>query len=563
MISMAKSPDSPSYNPELRLILITPPPLNEVQWKKRCEDQGGELNRTWEYSRDYAQAVRDVAQERGVVVADLWKRLMSFGKDRLDLYLLDGLHLNANGNRPHIEPTFRTWISPSTPTICEDYVQLSDWDVVMFKSYTPILLFYTNPDKAPDFMNSTTLMDSLAAVLVDFYPLAGRLVDIGRGRDAIDCNDAGVLYQEAEYHSDLETFQKDGYLPSQMDYHRMLPIHFYTKYQDPLVAVQVTRFTDGGVALGIMILHKVADKYSGCLFLDAWAKQARGVEYTKAIFDRRLVAVPRDAIVTEEALDYYREDHRIINANDMNTSIRIVPDQPKYARTAPNGPMPLKSVILEFHSDGLHQCKRDAHTVDMIKNKIWLSTKDALFAMLLRAIVRSRDVPNDQPVKMVMGINGRSKMKGLDFYFGNWMITRSISTTKEEVKETRLVDTAIAFRQQMASLHPSLFHGISKLYTIHEDMTMHYLCYQPNSSTHLTASDTSTLPYWRLDFGHGKPDRVRGYITAGGDGCLVLFGRSDQSKGLMYDVQVQMDTKSMRRFVEDADIKKYTRRLLC
>ena len=141
--------------------------------------------------------------------------------------------------------------------------------------------------------------------------------------------------------------------------------------------------------------------------------------------------------------------------------------------------------------------------------------------------------------------------------------TRSISTSKEEVKETRLVDTAIAFRQQMASLHPSLFHGISKLYTIHEDMTMHYLCYQPNSSTHLTASDTSTLPYWRLDFGHGKPDRVRGYITAGGDGCLFLFGRSDQSKGLMYDVQVQMNTQSMRRFVEDPDVNKYTRRLLC
>ena len=99
MISMIKSPESPTYNPELRLVLITPPPLNEVQWKKRCDDQGGPLNRTWEYSRDYAQAVRDVAKERGIVVADLWTKLMDFGTDHLHEYLLDGLHLNSNGNK--------------------------------------------------------------------------------------------------------------------------------------------------------------------------------------------------------------------------------------------------------------------------------------------------------------------------------------------------------------------------------------------------------------------------------------------------------------------------------
>ncbi|KAI9495539.1 transferase [Zychaea mexicana] len=321
--------------------------------------------------------------------------------------------------QPHIEPTFRTWVTPSTSTLCEDRVQLSDWDVVMFKSYTPILLFYTNPDKDPEFMSTQALTQSLADVLVEFYPLAGRLIDVGQGRDAIECNDAGVLFQEAKYYSSLEEFQQDGYLPSQMDYHRMFPIHFYTKYSDPLVAVQVTRFTDGGVALGIMILHKIADKYSQCLFLDAWCKQARGVAYNKATYDRSLVAVPPNVAVTDEVLDYYRDEHRI---SGEDHDIRINPDQPKYARTAPDGPMPLKSVILEFYSDGLHQCKRDAHTPDMIKNKIWLSTKDALFAMLFRAIVRSRDVSPDEAVNMIMGINGRSKMKGLDLYFGNWMV---------------------------------------------------------------------------------------------------------------------------------------------
>ncbi|KAI9495538.1 GDSL Lipase/Acylhydrolase [Zychaea mexicana] len=123
MLSMIQSPDSSTYNPELRLILITPPPLNEVQWKKRCDDQGGPLNRTWEYSRDYAQAVRDVAQEHKVVVADLWQTLMDFGTDHMAEYLLDGLHLNAKGNQVMYELLIET-IKRHFPEIHPDNLEM-------------------------------------------------------------------------------------------------------------------------------------------------------------------------------------------------------------------------------------------------------------------------------------------------------------------------------------------------------------------------------------------------------------------------------------------------------
>jgi len=130
-------------------------------------------------------------------------------------------------------------------------------------------------------------------------------------------------------------------------------------------------------------------------------------------------------MITDEAIDHYREEHRVIK-QDESQMLRMDPNQQKYARTSPNGPMPLKSIILEFYSDGLYQCKKDAHTPEMIANKNWLSTKDALFAMLMRAIVRCRDVPSaDTEIKMIMSVNGRSKKgsnKELDYYFGNWML---------------------------------------------------------------------------------------------------------------------------------------------
>lgn len=138
-----------------------------------------------------------------------------------------------------------------------------------------------------------------------------------------------------------------------------------------------------------------------------------------------------------------------------------------------------------------------------------------------------------------------------------------MSSTKAKVQESSLVDTAVSFRQVIGGVKPSLFHGISKLYTLHEDMSVNYLSFQPNSSVQSTASDVSMLPFWRLDFGFGRPDRTRGYITFGGNGCMIVFGRGDGTKGPMYDVQLQMDADSMGRFIEDPDVQKYTKNILC
>ncbi|KAI8099007.1 transferase [Halteromyces radiatus] len=466
--------------------------------------------------------------------------------------------------QPRIQLNQREWIKPKTPTpIDKSRLPLSDWDVVMFKSYTPMLLFYANTEKMEDFMNTEVLIDSLQVVLDDFYPLAGRLVDIGQGRDEIECNDAGVLFQETSYPEELESFKEDGYLPHQMDYHHMFPIHFYCSPQDPLLAIQVNRFLDGGVALGIMILHKIADTYSACLFLDAWAKQARGLPYAKACFKRSLVSFPPNTVITEEAIHHYREEHKVVDPDHYR--LRMDPNQQIYSRTTPDGPLPLKSIVLEFHSDGLQMCKKDAHTIEMMESKTWMSTKEALFGMLLRAIVRSRNIPRDEAVRMILGVNGRMKMKytkNIDYYFGNWMISRTITMDRRQVNSTHLAEAAMAFRRQLTSLRSSLFHGISKIYTMNEDMTVHYLTYQPNCDTQVTATDASSLPFWRLDFGFGRPDRTRGYITSGGNGCLVLFGRNDGNKGVMYDVQLQMDADSIKRFIDDPEVRKYSRRIL-
>ncbi|RCI03106.1 hypothetical protein CU098_012489 [Rhizopus stolonifer] len=98
MIDMIRNPTSPFYNPKLRLILITPPPLNESQWSKHCEERGEQLNRFNKAAREYAECVMDIGRETQTPVADIWSRIMDKAVDSdLSDFLLDGLHLNEKG----------------------------------------------------------------------------------------------------------------------------------------------------------------------------------------------------------------------------------------------------------------------------------------------------------------------------------------------------------------------------------------------------------------------------------------------------------------------------------
>lgn len=99
MVDLVKNPASDFYNPKMRLILITPPPVNEAQWAERCKERGEELNRFNHLAQQYATSVVDLGRELQVPVVDLWSILMERVKQGSDLseFFLDGLHLNVNG----------------------------------------------------------------------------------------------------------------------------------------------------------------------------------------------------------------------------------------------------------------------------------------------------------------------------------------------------------------------------------------------------------------------------------------------------------------------------------
>ncbi|KAF0342418.1 SGNH hydrolase [Gigaspora margarita] len=120
MVNLIKNPTSPYYNPETKILLITPPPMDENSWEKTCASKGDEMNRKADITKKYAEVCVETALELNVPVVNLWKII----NDHVTVkdYLSDGLHLNSLGNKTLFISVMDV-IKSSWPDIAPENVQ--------------------------------------------------------------------------------------------------------------------------------------------------------------------------------------------------------------------------------------------------------------------------------------------------------------------------------------------------------------------------------------------------------------------------------------------------------
>lgn len=102
LVQMVHSPSSPRYSPSTKIILITPPPVNTHRRKADLEARNPPLalDRLFDTTKAYAEAVKAVAAEEEVAVLDVWTLLWEAShkkEEDLSRFLEDGLHLNKAG----------------------------------------------------------------------------------------------------------------------------------------------------------------------------------------------------------------------------------------------------------------------------------------------------------------------------------------------------------------------------------------------------------------------------------------------------------------------------------
>jgi hypothetical protein len=104
-------------------------------------------------------------------------------------------------------------VRPVSPSPAKDTtIPLTVVDRISIGIFTPAILLYSEPEDGHhhqrDFPAAVRkLEESLAEVLVEFYPLAGRLVKGAQGLPEVRCDDAGAIFTEAVAE---ETFEEAG-----------------------------------------------------------------------------------------------------------------------------------------------------------------------------------------------------------------------------------------------------------------------------------------------------------------------------------------------------------------
>ncbi|KAM1127395.1 hypothetical protein ACFX2B_036953 [Malus domestica] len=192
-------------------------------------------------------------------------------------------------------------ITPAKPTPRETKF-LSDIDdkeglrfqvsVIMCYKDSPSLNESRNPIKV--------IREALSRALVYYYPLAGRLREGPNRKLMVDCNGEGILFVKASADVTLE----------QLGDKISLLEEFLFNFPGsdgiigcPLLLVQVTCLTCGGLILALRLNHTMCDAPGFLQFLTAVAKMARGAH------------APSILLVWERELQFARDPPRITCAH--------------------------------------------------------------------------------------------------------------------------------------------------------------------------------------------------------------------------------------------------------
>ncbi|GJR61822.1 retrovirus-related pol polyprotein from transposon TNT 1-94 [Tanacetum coccineum] len=166
-----------------------------------------------------------------------------------------------------------------TSSTCGSY-RIGFTDELAPLAYFSVVLFFS-PNSNFSSKLVAQLEKSLEKTLTRLYPLAGRYVD---EMQTVECNDKGAEFIHAEVNIKLQNFLGlemnvelvDEFIPFKSS---KVPL----VYNDPLLAIQVTMFECGYVAVGVSVVHKIANKSTLCTFLNEWAcmnQEENDIEFT-------------------------------------------------------------------------------------------------------------------------------------------------------------------------------------------------------------------------------------------------------------------------------------------
>ncbi|KAJ9558816.1 hypothetical protein OSB04_013430 [Centaurea solstitialis] len=142
-----------------------------------------------------------------------------------------------------------------------------------------------------------TLKASLSQALTLYYPLAGHIAwNAAAGENQIHCNNQGVDFIHAV--ADVQLRELDFYNPDESIEGKLVP-----EKLRGVLSIQVTELKCGGMVIGCMFDHRVADGYSANMFISSWADLARSKTPSMLPSFQRSILNPRSPTTYSSSID--------------------------------------------------------------------------------------------------------------------------------------------------------------------------------------------------------------------------------------------------------------------
>ncbi|KAK2651506.1 hypothetical protein Ddye_011362 [Dipteronia dyeriana] len=418
----------------------------------------------------------------------------------------------------------REIIKPSSPTPNHLRIhKFSRVDQINLDIAYPIILFYNSG--AHKNSSSHHLKQSLSKILTHYYPFAGRVKD----HFSVECDDYGVSFIEAHIATNISEALQNPHpllLEQLMPYK---PHELITTTQFNL-AVQVSYFGCGGVAICVCFRHCIADAAAAANFIKSWSAVAsRGDSNT-------------DAIVKDVVFDF----SSIFPPEDWSgLSITI------------NSEEILKSsstdiVFKRFVFDG----SKMAALRETIGNRP--TRFEAVFALMWKAVTSANtegdvfvaSIPVNLRRKMNPPISDQCMGNIFAVLIANWPLEETINY-KDFVEKIRELSSLLNDDYIKKSFPNGwiLRHMKNIDAGINDDT-------KSSRRRIFHISSCCGLPFYEADFGWGKPNWVT-TLQAHNAGDNIFVSLADTCDGKGVEAWVAMSKQEMAKFEQDSQVIAY------
>ncbi|CAL4976403.1 unnamed protein product [Urochloa decumbens] len=305
--------------------------------------------------------------------------------------------------------TASTMIKPVYQTphpLAGEKVALTIFDRAALDLFIPTVRAYSAP--AP---TNEALKEGLVKALAPYPHLSGRLAVDGHGCQFLHVNDEGVLVVEAAVAADLaDVLAADGMAAANAD--ELYPPLPEENVGAPLLQIKLSRFKCGGLVIGTICHHYVADGQSLSAFFTTWASAVRaGRDFTipspPPFLDRAATAVPRatPAPVFDHRSIEFKGAKKGCGGDDSNNNLYTVVPMDK-----------IKSLTMHF----------TAEFVADLKARVGFrcSTFQCLLAHVWKKVTAARDLRPEEFTQVRVAVNSRGRASPpvpMDF-FGNMVL---------------------------------------------------------------------------------------------------------------------------------------------